>query len=148
MAIFTVKYMNHRGNISVSNGKVTFMCLLSYVLVGHLHRLYTQCMLTEKVACYVRKVTIAPLLTWIDDNWGANAVSSKFLPACDQLSSARRVCYVTLMIMFHAGYFVNINKSVLEPHTLVRHLGIMVHSGENFFFVPQDRVDDLVHEYH
>ena len=101
-------------------------------------------MLTEKVACYVRKVTIAPLLTWIDDNWGANAVSSKFLPACDQLSSARRVCYVTLMIMFHAGYFVNINKSVLEPHTLVRHLGIMVDSVVKKFFVPQDRVDEIV----
>ena len=33
--------------------------------------------LTEKVACAIRKWTIAPLLTWIDDNWGANSVSSR-----------------------------------------------------------------------
>ena len=63
-----------------------------------------------------------------------------------QLKSARSVCYVTLMIMFHAGYFVNINKSVLGPHTLVRHLGIMVaiDLAEKKKIVPQDRVNELV----
>ena len=70
-------------------------------------------------------------------------MTSKSLPACDQLRSAKRVCYVTL-IMFHVGYFLNINKSVLDPHTLVRHLGIMVDSVDKKFFVPQDRVDELV----
>ena len=30
-----------------------------------------------------------------------------------------------------------------DPHTLVRHLGIMVNSVEKKFFVPQDRVEEL-----
>ena len=42
----------------------------------------------------------------------------------DQLTSAKRVCFIALMVLFHAGYFVNIDKSVLDPTSLIRHLGI------------------------
>ena len=80
--------------------------------------------LMEKVACAIRKWTIAPLLTWIDDNWGANSVSSRNDSKWDQLTSAKRVCFIALMVLFHAGYFVNIDKSVLDPTSLIRHLGI------------------------
>ena len=48
------------------------------------------------------------------------------------------------MILFYAGYFVNIEKSVLDPTSLIRHLGIMVDSQNKKFSVPQDRVDNLL----
>ena len=48
------------------------------------------------------------------------------------------------MVLFHAGYFVNIDKSVLDPTSLIRHLGIMVDSQNRKFSVPQDRVDNLL----
>ena len=57
---------------------------------------------------------------------------------------SKRVCFIALMVLFHAGYFVNIEKSVLDPTSLIRHLGIMVDSQNKKFSVPQDRVDNLL----
>ena len=104
---------------------------------------YIYATLTEKVAVYIRKLTLAPFITWIDDNCAANSVQTKYASPWEQRRSANLVCFVTCMVLFNAGYFVNIAKSVLSPTTLIRHLGIMIDSEEGRFCIPQDRVDNL-----
>ena len=47
------------------------------------------------------------------------------------------------MVLFNAGYFVNMAKSVLNPTTLIRHLGIMIDLEKGRICIPQDRVENL-----
>ena len=100
--------------------------------------------LTEKVAGRIRKVTSAPVLTWIDDNLGGNSVHTQLSTPAKQLQSARQVCFISCMIMFYAGYYVNIEKSVLDPATLQKHLGIMIDTIATRFYVPSDRIENLL----
>jgi hypothetical protein len=48
------------------------------------------------------------------------------------------------MVAFHAGFYLNLTKSILIPQTLIRYLGIMVDSQEEMFYIPEDRVDNLL----
>jgi len=48
------------------------------------------------------------------------------------------------MVLYLAGYFLNLEKSVLRPTLLIRFLGIMADSQKGKFFVPVDRVQNLV----
>ena len=89
---------------------------------------YIYATLTEKVAVYIRKLTLVPFITWIDDNCAANSVLTKYASPWEQRRSENLVCFVTCMVLFNAGYVVNLAKSVLNPTILIRHLGIMIDS--------------------
>ena len=95
------------------------------------------------LAKYVRKLTWAPFITWIDDNCAANSILTRRGTSKEQLRSAEQVCFITCMVLFYAGYYVNLDKSVLTPTTLIRHLGIIVDSIQQKFLVPADRVHEL-----
>ena len=47
------------------------------------------------------------------------------------------------MVLFFAGYFVNLDKSILTPTPVIGHLGIIVDLMQQKFLVPADRVNEL-----
>ena len=100
--------------------------------------------LTDATIQYVRVLTLAPSIAWLDDIWGANAANTRGLSNLEQWQSANRVLFVLCMVLYLAGYFLNLEKSVLRPTLLIRFLGIMADSQKGNFFVPVDRVQNLV----
>ena len=98
--------------------------------------------LTETVAKYIRKLTWGPFVTWIDDNCAANSVTTRRGTSQEQLRSAEQVCFITCIALFFAGYYINLDKSILTLYTpVIRHLGIIVDSIQQKFLVPADRVN-------
>ena len=114
-----------------------------YASNGWSSALFIYSTLTEIVAGFIRNVTLAPFITWIDDNCGANSVLTREGKSWDQCRSANQVCYITCMVLFHAGYYINLSKLKFDPTTRIRHLGILINSIEMKFFVPEDRVENL-----
>ena len=100
--------------------------------------------LTESSLGYVRSLTLAPSLAWLDDIWGGNSAISRKLSSLAQWQSANRVLYILLQVLYSAGYFLSLDKSVLRPTYVIRFLGIMTDSRRGRFWVPADKVENLV----
>ena len=100
--------------------------------------------LTEASLSYVRSLTLAPSLAWLDDIWGGNSAISRKLSSLAQWQSANRVLYILLQVLYSAGYFLSLDKSVLRPTYVIRFLGIMTDSRRGRFWVPADKVENLV----
>ena len=59
--------------------------------------------------------------------------------SCVQLNK-----FVLLRAWFiFCGYYINLDKSILTPTPVIRHLGIIVDSIQQKFLVPADRVTEL-----
>ena len=82
--------------------------------------------LTDATIQYVRVLTLAPSIAWLDDIWGANAANTRGLSNLEQWQSANRVLFVLCMVLY-------LEKSVFRPTLLIRFLGIMAHSKKGFF---------------
>ena len=63
--------------------------------------------LTEATIRYVRALTLAPSLAWLDDIWGANAATTRGLSEVGQWQSANRVRFVLCIVRYSAGYFLS-----------------------------------------
>ena len=59
----------------------------------------------ESLASYVRKVTLAPLIIYIDDSWGANPVSTQNESLQQQWLEACKVIYVLCVVSNKADFF-------------------------------------------
>ena len=80
----------------------------------------------------------------MDDIWGGNSAISRKLSSLAQWQSANRVLYILLQVLYSAGYFLSLDKSVLRPTYVIRFLGIMTDSRRGRFWVPADKVENLV----
>ena len=98
----------------------------------------------ESLANYVRSITFSPLKIYIDDSCGTGSVFTRQGTSPQQLKSTNLTLFVFCMVAFHAGFYLNLTKSILIPQTLIRYLGIMVDSQEEMFYIPEDRVDNLL----
>ena len=96
--------------------------------------------LTELIANYVRALTLALILTWIDDAMQSNSILTKHESTNTQFHSANYVCCITCMVLYKAGYFVNLPKSVFIPVQIITFLGIIIDSHQQMFFIPPIRV--------
>jgi hypothetical protein len=98
----------------------------------------------ESLANYVRSITFSPLKIYIDDSCGTGSVFTRQGTSSQQLKSTNLTLFVFCMVAFHVGFYLNLTKSILIPQTLIRYLGIMVDSQEEMFYIPEDRVDNLL----
>ena len=69
---------------------------------------------------------------------------SKSFPPPQQWLAACRMVYVLCMVSYYAGFFLSLSKSITYPVTMIRYLGIMVDSENEMFWVPEDRVNNLL----
>ncbi|CAN0032014.1 unnamed protein product, partial [Heterosigma akashiwo] len=58
--------------------------------------------------------------------------------------SCNQAVFVFGSVLFYAGIFINVGKSILRPVQILRYLGINVDSLRCRFWVPEDRVQKLV----
>ena len=99
---------------------------------------------TELVADYVRTITLALIITWIDDTLPTNSIHTQHENNQKQLESANYVCCILCMTLYKAGYFVNLQKSNFHPTQQIQFLGLIVDSKSCRFSVPQAKVDKLI----
>ena len=69
--------------------------------------------LTDATTMYIRKLDI-PGLDYIDDMLFGTPTCHKHKSKEEQLNLTKRACYVTTLILFCAGYFLN-KKCIFEP---------------------------------
>ena len=100
--------------------------------------------LTEATCMYVRELIRIPALAWLDDIAGANTNSTRQEQPVVQWKAANRAVFTYSMVLYKAGYFLSLNKSALKPTQSLRYLGIVTDSKAERFFVPQDRIDNLM----
>ena len=98
--------------------------------------------LTDATTRYIRKLNI-PGLDYIDDMLFGTPTYDKNKSPQEQLVSARRACYVTTLILFCAGYFLN-KKCIFEPVTRIPYLGIECDTKNLMFWVPEEKMKKLV----
>ena len=99
---------------------------------------------TDLVANHVRTLTLALIVTWVDDSLSTNSISTHNQSQPQQLTSANFVCYILCMVLYNAGYFINLKKSILTPTQSIQFLGLIVDSLNQKFFVPKNKVDKLL----
>ena len=98
--------------------------------------------LSDATTKYLRKLDI-PGLTYIDDTLGGTPIFNKGKSPEVQLASARRACYVTTLVMFCAGYFLN-KKCIFEPVMRIPYLGIECDTENLMFWIPEEKMKKLV----
>ena len=96
------------------------------------------------LATYVKILTNSPLKIYIDDSFGSGSILTRSKSLKEQLASANTVLYIYITVSFSAGFFLNLSKSVLRPVQVIRYLGIMIDSFHTKFYIPEDRVDNLL----
>ena len=79
------------------------------------------------------------MLTYIDDMAGGTLSQDKHQTPNQQLVSARKACFITTLILFCAGYFLN-KKCVFEPTTKLTYLGIECDMENLMFWIPQEKI--------
>ena len=104
---------------------------------------YIYCTLTDACSQCVRKITAAPVLDWVDDTCAGTSARHQGCAPDVQFESANRTAFVLSMVLYFAGYFVNLSKSSLFPSRIVQYLGVIVDSARGMFFVPPKKVDGL-----
>ena len=105
---------------------------------------YIYCTLTGACSQCVRRITASPVLDWVDDVCSGTSALHKDCAPVIQFESANRTAFVLSMVLFFAGYFVNLPKSCLFPTRVVQFLGVIVDSARTMFFVPPKKVDKLL----
>ena len=99
---------------------------------------------TELIADYTRNLTLTLAITWIDDTLTTNSIHCQHKSTQTQLDSANHVCCILCMVLYKAGYFINIAKSILTPAQKLQFLGLIIDSANCKFFVPKPKVDKLI----
>ena len=61
-----------------------------------------------------------------------------------QFKSANRTAFVVAMVIYFAGYLVNIPKSNFFPTRVIQFLGLIVDSSKSMFFVPPGKIRKLL----
>ena len=98
--------------------------------------------LTDATTMYIRKLDI-PGLDYIDDMLFGTPTCHKHKSPEEQLNSTKRACYVTTLILFCAGYFLN-KKCIFEPVTRIVYLGIECDTKNQMFWVPEEKIRKLI----
>ena len=120
--------------------------LLCYVTLtfGWSPSAFIYCTLTGACSAFTRKITIAPVLDWVDDVLTGTSALHKNLSHTIQFQSANRTSFILAMVLYFAGYYINLPKSNLFPLRVVQFLGILVDSAQAMFYVPPKKVEDLI----
>ena len=84
------------------------------------------------------------LLTYLDDSWLTGSHRARGLGPLAEFHSCNQAVFVFGSVLFYAGIFINVGKSILRPVQILRYLGINVDSLRCRFWVPEDRVQKLV----
>ena len=105
---------------------------------------FIYCTLTGACSSFARKITLAPVLDWVDDVFSGTSNLVKNATTETQFQSANRTSFVLAMVFFYAGYYINIPKSNLFPVRVLQFLGTVVDSAQAMFYVPPKKVQDLI----
>ena len=105
---------------------------------------YIYCTLTDACSRCVRRLTVSPVFDWVDDICSGTSALFKNSSPEIQFKSANRTAFVLSMVLFNAGYFVNLQKSSLFPMRVIEFLGVIVDSARAMFFVPPKKVERLL----
>ena len=106
---------------------------------------FIYCTLTEACSSFARKITLAPVLDWVDDVFSGTSNLVKNATTETQFQSANITSFVLAMVFFYAGYYINIPKSNLFPVRVLQFLGTVVDSAQATFYVPAKKVQDLIY---
>ena len=87
---------------------------------------------------------MAPVLDWVDNVISGISNVVKHATPEIQFQSANRISFVLAMVLFHAGYNINISKSNLFPVKVLQFLGTVVDYAQAMFYVPPRKVNDLI----
>ena len=96
---------------------------------------FIYCTLTGACSSFARKITLAPVLDWIDDVFSGTSNLVKDATTEIQFQSANRTSFVLTMVFFYAGYYINIPKSNLFHVRVLQFLGTVVDSEQAMFYV-------------
>ena len=102
------------------------------------------CTLTGACSTFTRKITLAPVLDLVDDIFSGTSNVVKNAPTEIKFQSANRTSFVLTLVLFYAGYYINIPKSNLFPVRVLQFLGTVVDLAQAMFYVPPRKVNDLI----
>ena len=98
--------------------------------------------LSEAVGQYLRARDV-PVLVWIDDFYLTNFRVSRNSNPEQQAEAALAAVHLALCVFHRAGYFMSVEKCVLNPTTSLVYLGIVCDSAKCRFEVPEDKLVKL-----
>lgn len=87
-----------------------------------------------------------PCLQYIDDRWIGSGFKNKELSYCDSKDDEKallavKALYIVCEVLCRLGYFVNLQKSVFIPTTLLKFLGMLIDSNRLAFVIPEMKLE-------
>ena len=105
---------------------------------------FIYCTLTGACSSCVRRISASPVIDWVDDTLTGTSLAHRSSSPEVQFKSANRSAFVIAMVLYFAGYFVNIPKSNFFPTRVIQILGLIVDSSKSMFFVPPGKIRKLL----
>ena len=79
---------------------------------------FIYCTLTGACSSCVRRISASPVIDWVDDTLTGTSLAHRSSSPEVQFKSANRTAFVIAMVLYFAGYFVNIQNLIFSRHEL------------------------------
>ena len=95
--------------------------------------------LNSQVAAYLRQWGV-PIWTYIDDRLIGEVLNTHLSPQVAGYHRALCAVFATAEVVCRLGIFISVKKSVFTPSTMIRFLGLHIHSIQRAFSIPDDKI--------